>query len=588
MNDDTDMRDEFGARWARGDDNSDLSNHLSNHNHRYGADETEAIPHELRGVYARLLTDGAAWSATTVAAPDALIRYAQALPATEPMIRAEPTSVSAVNQQTLAVKETPTIALLPIRTPRPRSGEAPRRPRWPSALWAPVAVVLLVALVAAVFYGFAIRFRSPAINPTASKTPTVAGVHGRWVKLAGLDYTTGYQDFLYPVVAPSDPQVAYEPLVKAAQNLSGATLRRTDDGGKTWHALALPVSDVASAAIGGVAVSPLDAHTVIVSIARADLTTCPTGVYVELTSAPPQITCYVQYISRDGGASWRQLTLPTAGILVQVGQFATGLFPLMLNPFYAQGHDLYALAAGGYPPVTNDPRLLMSADGGLTWRAVDTALNVGLTGHNDLCAFAPTPTGATVFAVTTTAQQTCVSEGIFTLWRSDDAGVHWRSVTTLPTHALDGLLISERSGATPVLYADFPQVLTGGGGVDTIATAHDLNVSVDGGLTWKPLSTSDAALSGPPNAGGRFTLPVAWTDGGVIRGYAPGKIGTSTRFYAWTPATQEWQAITPTVTAAGNGVVTVSGDAITLISSNAKTIAPESQPVTYTFWRYVF
>jgi hypothetical protein len=188
-----------------------------------------------------------------------------------------------------------------------------------------------------------------------------------------------------------------------------------------------------------IAVSPLDARTVFVTLERTELgpgcTPAPaTGLAEDqpalaaddaLLSSGPPICAYQTYISHDGGAHWLHVSLPVGGVIdTDVTQTAASLYPLAL---WAQGGRLYATL----DPVTNEAtswqmRLITNSGGGATWQsAVDPLLDqVGQVEH--ALTYLPASNGPTIAALAMPAL-TPVG-GPLVLWLTQDGGNSWSPV----------------------------------------------------------------------------------------------------------------------------------------------------------------
>src|SRR6185437_12758959 len=84
---------------------------------------------------------------------------------------------------------------------------------------------------------------------------------GRWVSLDKLNANVEFDANDLPAIAPSDPRVVYETMVYGIQQHKAGSLRRTDDGGATWHTLPLPIP-AAHVGHAGFLVSPVDSRNV--------------------------------------------------------------------------------------------------------------------------------------------------------------------------------------------------------------------------------------------------------------------------------------------------------------------------------------
>src|SRR5262249_15242516 len=131
--------------------------------------------------------------------------------------------------------------------------------------FAVAATVATVAALIAVLFALASGHR-PGTSVGGQVTSTNRNnERGRWVDLTALAYKKTVAFDAVPAIAPTNPSVVYETEAGNYQAHAEATMRRTDDGGKTWHTLTLPV---AADHVGylGAAVSPLNAHTVFLGV----------------------------------------------------------------------------------------------------------------------------------------------------------------------------------------------------------------------------------------------------------------------------------------------------------------------------------
>jgi hypothetical protein len=457
------------------------------------------------------------------------------------------------------------------------------------------AMVAVVTLIVGIFalQALGVHRGRTAARPTATATPSPDTA---WVDQSQLDVVTVNNVAMnqYPAVAPSDPRVVYEAYTQytdpAKQN-GQLVLRRSDDAGATWHTLPNPVPGEVSveALITQVVfiVSPLDAHAVIVQI------TLPSPLHQSFTCPAPfaqyvhyQAPCQPQYRSADGGATWVPLLTPDYGV---PNQTLLGLRPPRMP--YWQGDEAAALRAQGsrlysavYGPDGLCVRIVASEDGGATWRTADDALAAQGVQIQD---YAATPTGTTLFAVTSPGDVRCFSATVLTLWRSDDAGTTWHRVGQLPTPYDDGLVtVATADPAQPLLYLDAPGItgyavdrLTGARSPFPSYLADDLKVSADGGHTWQ-----SAPATGIPT--GLRTFPGllgTLADGSIVVGCVPdfgarpvpptSPFGTGTNdpvtLYAWKLGDPTWRQLTPALAQGLNSlVITTAGGQDTLWVTN--------------------
>jgi hypothetical protein len=420
-----------------------------------------------------------------------------------------------------------------------------------------VAAVLVVGLLVS---ALVVSHRPSANHPTGQGTSTpgtatptaegatpaaTSGPDGAWVIPPGLANLSSE-----PLIAPSHPNVVYQAPFTRDQATPPA-IRRSEDGGATWHSLPVPVVD---AQVFGMtlAVSPLDAQVLVLQVAYyASVnmpTTCPDqSVAAGVLAARAGFSlCYLHYLSRDGGGHWQPLALPVSAadavnaVLEPMGNL-TASGGLLLR---AQGTRLYAFlgAPGG-------SHLMVSADGGQTWRVDDAGIGAA---SRYLCnaQVMPAPDGAVIFALAFTAP--CGSGGTQELWRSDDAGATWQRAGPLPGPAVSSVqalvVSSQGSGAMPLIYLFIPTGLGGPG---------DLKVSSDGGATWLLAPDQIVIKSVYTFVGPLGTL----SDGSVLAGLQVphnGSASFSTILYRWKPGDTAWQHVTPQ--AAGSPVyVLVAG-----------------------------
>src|SRR5579885_1134559 len=174
------------------------------------------------------------------------------------------------------------------------------------------------------------------------------------------------------------------------------------------------------------------------------------------------------------------------------------------------------------------------------------------SGEN-ICDFAPTATGSTLFAITQ-SDPYCYSDSTSPnyLWRSDDAGATWAQIGQLPAVATDLTVVSS-GDAQPVLYLRMPvsaQYQT----IQPSTTPPGLAISTDGGKTWRLAPTKGLPQGTQKNYGPLAVL----SDGSIVKVFrAPDQTLT---ICAWKAGDAAWRSIAQQV---------YSNLAYLLVSSNA-------------------
>jgi hypothetical protein len=484
---------------------------MSDKYHRDDTDEMAELPPELKTLHRRLAADSANWL-HTLPSSEGVTNYARVMP-----------------QQMMA-------------TPNSSPGDtfSPRRevshdmkgqismpsPRHRARLFLPVsAAIVIVALLAIAFT----QFRTGHTQPGAPIGHTPAVQHDKgWVALPKLDVTTAYDANTPPAIAPTDPNVVYETLSDGRSG-NHSTMRRTDDGGATWHTLPTPVpgDHITYMSIG---VSPINARTAFLSIIDKEPADCPADLLISNTESN-SLECVPNYYSTDAGAHWTLLhfSFKSSGI----------------DHVYGQGNRLFALARCA--DSTCVQHIVMSVDGGKTWQTVDAAL---LRGGNNILFFAAA--GTSLFAIT------CVdcgnTQATRSVWQSNDAGAHWARNGTTPTPNVFGITATvDRASGNPLLYTSDPATTSiatdkqGGTYPNFSSLPGDLRVSADGGKTWE-----SAPTQGVP-AGLKSGIGVAGPlqDGSVVVLFTPssaqGDIEGGT-LLSWKAGDSAWHQIAPPLT----------------------------------------
>lgn len=256
-------------------------------------------------------------------------------------------------------------------------------------------------------------------------------------------------------IAPSDPNVIY---VASGEGLRrpdlsvGDGIYRSGDGGRTWTHGGLGDGQQ----IPDLAVDPRDPNHLFAAVLGH-----PYGANEQRGI----------YRSRDGGRTWERVLYKDA----DTGGSAVALDPANPDVVYAA---LWQSRLGPWEDKNQfqgvNGGLFKSSDGGTTWKRLSEGLPDNLTQINfDIAASAP----QRLYAVAgTTAPGDYSSAAGLGVYRSDDAGEHWRRITNDPRAALrigGGDLTVLRVDPTnaDVLYSM---------GIVTMKSA-------DGGKTWASL-----------------------------------------------------------------------------------------------------
>jgi hypothetical protein len=436
----------------------------------------ETVPAALLDIHQRLLEDGAAWRDEL---PLGATRSTQT--GVEPFVSHRSTAKQQAHDGLLA---------LPPVISRRDAGLI-------RGLVASAAIIVVVGLLAALFATFA-RGRNDR-HLLATPTP---GPLASWSVAPHLA-----TEPVPPIIAPSDPAVVYEAgiISDGTGPISADTprvFRRSDDAGATWHDLPVPDGGLGPYTLDSLAlwVDPANAENVIATLSRElpeqGQQDCPTnrasvafarqvGASASTPASGPQ-SCQLQYCSVDGGEHWSEMRFPVPGAISNSDiVFSDVVAHRRLRQLQSQGTRLYT--AIHYLGVENVTRILVSQDRGATWNLAD----VGLYGSDrGICDFLAAPDSTTLYA--TTGASACGQDfpsASVTLWRSDDAGVHWNRLGQLPGNF--GQLVGAFKSAG---HADFTlyiiTVPTRGRGY-TQAWASE-----DGGREWNAAPDPGTVMSG--------------------------------------------------------------------------------------------
>jgi hypothetical protein len=328
---------------------------------------------------------------------------------------------------------------------------------------------------------------SAPINGTTPAPSVTAAPSGVWTRVtsANLEASGG----------PATLRTQYDTFAGQTSKTSAPEfrLRRSDDFGKTWVNLTPPaipgVNYPANVDLVNGTISPLNPQVFILTL-QLENVTCPQA------SGQAGRMCQVQYVTMDGGASWKLLSLPARGLLA-VFNPSSGA---PVSNLSAQGTRLYGvindgmLAASGVIPPG---RLVASDDGGATWRLADATL---ATRNLWIYSYTAASGGSTIFALVGPTDATSPSNGTppLALWRSDNAGASWTAAGALPARD-QGAMLAGYDAATgqTLLY------LIAGDSYN----APRLFASHDGGASWTACSQQSSTAP---------TLLGALPDGSIL------------------------------------------------------------------------
>lgn len=452
--------------------------------------------------------------------------------------------------------------------------------------WLAVAAALLVVgLMAALLYSLGPA--RPGGHTTTRQIATPAKLTGHWQAVPYLA-----KELTPPIIAPSDPRIAYELAAPSANGVAHG-MQRSDDGGATWHPLPTPAlpGPLMDATIR---VSPVDAHNVFLQVEFGVQMTGSVGPGVPTLTCPGPLArvapttqnnemlsplsnyggCPALFYSTDGGDHWAASHLPLESILV----YTNSSWPMLdMNIVQAQGSRLYAAMQpipNGINPI--GARLMASGDQGATWQLADASL---FSQAPAICDLAVAPQGTTLFALTADSDCYDSSQMSRTVWRSEDDGAHWNNMGMLPSPAQELFVAGGGNDAPPLLYAS---AIDSSGAV----TLSGVRVSANGGTTWQIAPTA-----GVPASMSLYQVAGVLPDGSLVAAMlpntpappanAPGATPTFTQpratypfvLYAWKASDAAWHQLSASAPSIGQ-------PGYMLVSPASGTVSPSVWVVT--------
>jgi hypothetical protein len=338
---------------------------------------------------------------------------------------------------------------------------------------------------------------TPTPTPTHAPITAVTGPTLAWSPVTSPPTGGG------AVVAPGDGTTAYACAPGDDSHTSALPqVWRTRDTGASWQRQAdVPSHEQANEC--QMLVDPSDALHVV-----AALYYLPNGA-----GGGPDIRTFQNFVSSDGGATWT--VLPAQPQVSQISQFAS---------YQGTTYAVRSVLDTEQTAVATD--LYASADGMQTWQS----LTASLTGQTDYVKgfWLNQATG-------TLLVQTAYQDQSQTLWRSDDGGQHWTSLTSAPSAAIVAYMAQARGNgqAWRVCGWSVASSYPPAGGASFACSA-------DGGLHW----SNEPALASD-DQGAPFTSTGALTtladDGTVLALGSIDANGGPPQLYLLPPGATHWQ-----------------------------------------------
>lgn len=389
----------------------------------------------------------------------------------------------------------------------------PRGVAW-GGVGAGVAVLLLVSLFAGLLYShLSGRGTTTIAHPTATTgaTPTTT--------LAPTATTSGSNAWTTVTGCGGVPDALRVRYESGASN--APLLGRSDDCGATWTTLTPPTIPGVDLSNGSaqmwVTSSPLSVNAAFLHVqVSSDPTACAPlasaspasrSAQVQTLAALSSNPCQIDFVTDDGGQSWKKLTYPVQGWL-GVAPAEGDQQQVRADYIRAQGSRLYGIVTtyivmgGGIIPPG---RLVASDDGGATWHVSDTALAAKGLGIWD---YTVTPTGSAIYVTAEPfndpARQPPSYGATLTTWVSFDGGQTWTQKNNPAAVTGQNSVVAMQAGVSAGSQRAVYELVGAKSGVE-------LDVSLDDGHSWGTSTTLNAA-----GLNGSTFLAGTLADGSVI------------------------------------------------------------------------
>lgn len=422
----------------------------------------------------------------------------------------------------LGVRKSPAASLLVKE--RNLMDHVPARRRSPSPLsgsrWQFLGRATAALSLAALLTGCAQSVKSAEASPTAiisvpTNTPSPTPLPPAPLKWRVATLPAGGPSTVI-AVAPSDAATAYD---CQAPDISGSTgpiepprFWATHDFAAHWTRMAnIPADKLNNQCV-------LRVDQLNPSIVVAILTWMPNGA-----GGGPDISSATNYVSFDGGVSWRKLT-------------DTHPFMMDTNPTATRNEMTYAIRGVLSGNVVYNG-LWVSSEHMTTWRSIDPPGFGATDSETFAVTFWISPNTGEMVAVYGSVNAVYPPT---TLWDTHDGGAHWTQLTTPSPASLsmapNPYLVWEPGPHAPLTICNTAVGVT----VDDQSGDFPLFCSIDDGKTWNTrpnIAPVDAAENTPQEVGSVFAIA---SDGSLLA-MLPGQ--TVNTLYRLAPGASQWQSL---------------------------------------------